>query len=474
MTEATTTSATHSTRVDFRRDAQQALADPVMQTTIGHAVRTFRFNRARILSTLPEWEDWREEARAVKAHTLAHLDHYLNLLDRNVRAAGGTVHWAVDGAEARRIVLTLADTHGVRHVTKSKSSVTSEIGLNGALQAADVEVTETDLGEFIVQLGGEEPSHFVVPAIHRDVPHIASLFARHLGAPDTQDPEILTGVARRYLREKFLAAEMGVSGVNFAVAESGTIVLFENEGNARLVTTLPRIHVAIMGIEKVIPRLADLAVMLRVLPLSATGARTAEYISLITGPRRTGEVDGPDEFHLIILDNGRSRILGDPEVREALQCIRCAACLNVCPVYERAGGHAYGSIYSGPIGAVVTPLFRGTVLAGELPYASSLCGACAEVCPVKIDLPRLLLVLRRRVAEGTISWWERAAMRVYAIAATSARRWTWAGRLLRMALRLLVRDGRIPRLPSAFAAWSQERDFPAPPPRAFRDDVDGS
>ena len=463
-------------QIDFLDGARRALADPAFQANLQRAVHTFRQNRTRALATLPEWEAWREQARAIKAHALAHLDHYLEMLDRSVRGAGGQVHWAADAEEARRIILDLAGRHGVRRIVKSKSSTTSEIALNPALEEAGIEVTETDLGEFIMQLADEEPVHFVAPAIHKSPEQVATLFADRLTTPRTADPQALTQAARLHLRETFLRAEMGISGVNFAVAESGTIVLFENEGNARMVTTLPRVHVAVMGMEKVVPRLADLAVMLRVLPLSATGSRMAEYVSLITGPRRSGEADGPDEFHLVILDNGRSRILGDPEVREALQCIRCGACLNVCPVYERAGGHAYGSIYSGPIGAVLTPLLGGASGAGELPFASTLCGACAEVCPVKIDIPRLLLVMRRRAVEGSraAAWMERVGMRIYALAATSERRWAWGGRALRAALRLFVRGATVPRLPFPFAAWTRYRTFPAPPPEAFRDTDHGA
>ncbi len=465
-----------SAPIDFLGAARAALKDTTRQAAIARAMHTFRANRAAALPHLPEWETWREEARAVKADTLAHLDTYLDRLDRNVRAAGGYVHWAADAAEARAIILGLARRAGVRRVTKSKSSTTSEIALNPALEAAGIDVTETDLGEFIVQLAGEDPSHFVAPAIHLDTPQVAALFADRLGTPPMEDPERLTQAARLHLRAKFLAAEMGISGVNFAVAETGTLVVFENEGNARMVTSLPRIHVALMGMEKVVPRLADLAVMLRVLPLSAVGTRTAEYVSLLTGPRRPGEVDGPDALHLIILDNGRSRILADPETREALQCIRCGACLNVCPVYERAGGHAYGSIYSGPIGAVLTPLFRGVAAAGQLPFASSLCGACAVACPVKIDLPRLLLTMRRRVVEHPplgpaaaghpVGRLERLAVRVFAFAATSPRRWRWGGRILRAALRPFVRGGSVPALPF-LARWTRYRHFPVPPRSAF-------
>jgi L-lactate dehydrogenase complex protein LldF len=465
-------------RIDFLAGARLALGNEERRAATAHALATFRAKRAAIVAQLPEWEAWREEARTVKAHTLAHLDTYLDRLDRSVRGAGGQVHWAGDGAEACAIILELARRSGVRRVAKSKSSTTSEIGLNPALEAAGIEVTETDLGEFIVQLSGEEPSHFVVPAIHLGTPQVADLLAQRLGIVRVEDPERLTRAAREHLRETFLTAEMGISGVNFAVAETGTLVVFENEGNARMVTSLPRVHLAVMGMEKVVPRLTDLAVMLRVLPLSAVGTRMAEYVSLLTGPRRRGEADGPDELHLIILDNGRSRILADPETREALQCIRCGACLNVCPVYERAGGHAYGSIYSGPIGAVLAPLFRGVDAAGELPFASTLCGACAEVCPVKIDIPRLLLTMRQRTVQHRaggrptprhpVGVLERLAVRAFAFAATSPRRWRWGGRILRAALRPFVRKGSIPALP-LLRRWTRYRHFPAPPPASFSD-----
>ena len=445
------------------------LGDPAFQRQLGRSVHIFRARRAEVLEGLGAWAEWREQARAIKAHTLAHLDTYLDRFDRQVRAAGGQMHWAADGGEACRIIGDLARRRGVRRVVKSKSSTTDEIELNPSLEREGIEVTETDLGEFIVQLGGEAPIHFVAPAIHRSRSEIGALFAATIGSAPTDVPEALTRSARTHLRERFLRAEMGISGVNFGVAETGTLVVFENEGNARMVTTLPRIHVALMGIEKVVPNLAALAVMLRVLPLSATGGRMAEYVSMITGPRRQGEADGPDELHVVVLDNGRSRILADPEVRESLQCIRCGACLNVCPVYERAGGHAYGSIYSGPIGAVLTPLYQGLERAGTLPFASSLCGYCAEVCPVKIDLPRLLLVMRRRAAaagEG-VNPLERLSMRAYGWAASTRGRWRWSGRVLRAALRPFVRRGLIPRLPGPLAEWTRRRDFPAPPRASF-------
>ncbi|MDQ7828839.1 MAG: LutB/LldF family L-lactate oxidation iron-sulfur protein [Armatimonadota bacterium] len=461
--------------IDFLDGARRALADPELQTALGGAVRTVRERRDALVATLPEWPAWRARAAAVREAALADLEGHLDRLERAVRHAGGEVHHAPDATAARALIVDLVRRYGARRIVKSKSSTTEEIDLNPALEAAGAEVTETDLGEFIVQLAGERPVHFVAPAFHKSAGQVARLFAERLGTPPAAAPEDLTRRARAHLRAVFLGADLGITGVNFAAADTGTLVLVENEGNARLTTTLPRVHVAVMGIEKVIPRLTDLALLLRVLAPSAVGTRAAEYVSLLTGPRRPDEHDGPEALHLVLLDNGRRRILADPEVREALRCIRCGACLNACPVYERAGGHAYGSIYSGPIGAVVTPLLQGIDRAGQLPFASTLCGRCAEVCPVGIDLPRLLLVLRRRAVEaGQVAWLERVAVRLYAAAAADPNRWGLAGRALRAALRPLVRDGAVRWLPPPLGGWTASRDFPAPPPAAWRDHPAGS
>jgi len=456
--------------IDFLDGARRALADPELQAALGGAVRAVRARRDALVATLPAWAAWRAQAAAVREAALADLEGHLARLAAAVRRAGGEVHHAPDAAAARAVIVDLVRRYGARRIVKSKSATTEEIDLNPALEAAGAEVTETDLGEFIVQLAGERPVHFVAPAIHKSAGQVGRLFAERLGTPPAAAPEDLTRRARVHLRAVFLGADLGITGVNFAAADTGTLVLVENEGNARLTTTLPRVHVAVMGIEKVVPRLADLAPLLRVLAPSAVGTRAAEYVSLLTGPRRPGERDGPEAMHLVLLDNGRRRILADPEVREALRCIRCAACLNACPIYERAGGHAYGSIYSGPIGAVVTPLLQGIARAGQLPFASTLCGRCAEVCPVGIDLPRLLLVLRRRAVEaGQVARLERLAVRLYAAAAAQPRRWGLAGRALRAALRPLARDGAVRWLPPPLGGWTSSRDFPAPPPAAWRD-----
>lgn len=353
--------------------------------------------------------------------------------------------------------------------------MTEEIGLNQALERAGITPVETDLGEYIIQLAHEPPSHIIAPAIHKSKRQIAELFAEKLGIPPTDDIQELTAAARQTLREKFFGAGMGITGVNFAVAETGTIVLVENEGNIRFSTSLPPIHVAIMGIEKVIPRFADLAVFMRLLPRSATGQKMSAYVSFITGPRRHNEPDGPDALHVVIVDNGRSAMLGDPELRRALYCIHCGACLNVCPVYRKIGGHAYGWVYSGPIGAIVTPQLLGLDRAGQLPFASTLCGACRDVCPVRIDFPKLLLALRhhahrhRSRRRGLDSWRERLAMALWAFTMKSERRYRLAAALARRLQRRLVSNGLIRKAPFyPFSEWTKYRDLPALAPRSFR------
>jgi len=451
-------------RIDFEANARSALGDAFLQRALRGAMVRFRELQAGVIAEVPQWQALRQQAHDIKLDTLAHLDRHLDELESRIRARGGHVHRARDGAEAGRIIEGLARG---RRVVKSKSMTSEEIGLNEVLGGAGCEVTETDLGEYLLQLAGETPSHIIAPVVHRSKESIAELLSAAAGRRLPPEAEALTAAARVLLRERFLRAEVGITGVNFAVAETGTIVLVENEGNIRLTTTIPRVHIALMGVEKVIPRLADLAVFLTLLPRAATGQRMSSYVSLLTGPRRPGESDGPEEFHLVILDNGRRAIQADPVMREALACIRCGACLDVCPVFERTGGHAYGSVYSGPIGAVITPLFVGLERAGDLPFASSLCGACGEVCPVKIDLPRLLLELRARVvrARGAgraerlfVAGWSRimrdpAALRL-------------AGGLVRFLQRLL---GRRPRwVPYPLSRWVTSRDLPPPAHAAFR------
>ncbi len=383
----------------FRALAGRAVQDEVLHQNLLRSSRRFKELRQQALKQMADPEAARRQARTVKDQALSDLPRLLQTLERRVEEAGGVVHWARDGVEARSIISDLAREHNVRRIVKGKSMMTEEIGLNEELAAQNFEVWETDLGEFIVQLAGEGPSHIIAPAVHKNRQEIGRLFAEKLGVAYTEKPQELTLIARRVLRQKFLTADMGLTGVNAAVAETGTVVLFENEGNIRLTTTLPRIHVALMGLEKVVATWDDLKALISLLPQSASGQQIASYVTFITGPRKKGEPDGAEEFHLIILDNGRSDILADPERREILRCLRCGACLNVCPVYQHVGGFSYGWVYSGPLGAVLTPQLLEPGRAPDLPFASTLCGACAEVCPVMIDLPRQLLILRRLAIE---------------------------------------------------------------------------
>jgi L-lactate dehydrogenase complex protein LldF len=381
----------------FRHRAASAAADPRVTEVTGRVGFGISSLRLAAVENFGRFSAVRERAAWLKRSYLDRLDQLLDRLTERLAENGVKVHFAADGAEARTIISGLAAERGVTKIVKSKSMTAQEIDLDAALENAGMEVVETDLGEFICQLFREPPSHIIGPALHRTRFEIARLFADKLGMDYDPTPEKMTAFAREVLRRKFLEADMGLSGVNFAVAETGTLVLVTNEGNGRMVTTLPRIHVALMGLEKVVADLDDLGVFLDILGRSASGQKMSVYTSLINGPRRPGEPDGPDETHLVILDNGRSQILADPEMREILCCLRCGACFNVCPVYLRVGGHAYGHAYSGPLGKVLTPLLLGLDEAGELPRASTLCGACAEVCPVKIDHPRLLQALRARL-----------------------------------------------------------------------------
>lgn len=454
-------------------EVETALGDAQLQQNLTRTLGKARHSRDEAVREIPNWEELRQYARDVKLHTLSRLGDYLEQLERAVVAQGGQVVWAETGEEAVRFILDLARSRGVRSAVKGKSMATEEIHLNAALSQAGVEPVETDLGEYIVQLTGETPFHLVAPALHLSRQQIGRLFVEKLGMEPTEDAEQITLRARRLLRQQFLAAGMGITGVNFAVAETGTLVVVENEGNGRLTASLPEIYVAVMGIEKVIPRLQDLAVFLTLLPRSATGQKMTSYVNLLNGPRRPGELDGPGEFYLVLLDNGRSRVLEDPYLRQTLACIRCGACLNACPVYERIGGHAYGSTYQGPIGAILTPQLLSAREAPQHPFASSLCGACYEVCPVKIEIPHILLKLREKVQAEKASGWEekseRLGIRLWAWVMKSPRRYARAGRWGRVLARLFQRRGR-PLLPfPPFNRWSRHRHLPTLPRRAFRD-----
>jgi L-lactate dehydrogenase complex protein LldF len=442
--------------------------DSRLHRALDNASQRFLEKRAQAFAAFPEGEALRDRARAIKAATLARLDEHLEQLERQLVAAGAIVHWCDTTAQARNAVIALARAHGARTVVKGKSMVSEEIELNAALEAEGIAAVETDLGEYIVQLAGEPPSHIITPAIHKSQRDIAALFHAKLGSPLTASAEVLTEAARVALRERFCRADLGVTGVNFAVAETGTLVVVENEGNARLALSMPRVHVALMGIEKVVPRLADLDVFLRLLPRSATGQKCSAYVSWLTGPRGAGE-DGPEELHVILLDNGRSALLAHPALREALYCIRCGACLNACPVYRKVGGHAYASPYPGPIGAIVSPEFQGMAQAAELPFASSLCGACREICPVRIDIPHLLLRWRERlVAAGHagdderrwVRWWSRAMQSRWGYAAASF--------AVRTGALAAARNRRLRARSGAATAWARYRALPEPPPQTFR------
>ncbi len=447
----------------FERDARTALADGQLRSALRHATTLFGERRRSALATLPDWEGARDRARAIKDETLEHLDRYLEEFAANAERAGACVHWARDAAEACDIIGGIAERRGARTVVKSKSMASEEIHLNAALARRGIEPVETDLGEYIVQLAGETPSHIVVPAIHKTRAQIAALFAEKLGIAPSDDVTTLAAAARQALRRRFAEADLGISGVNFAVAETGTILILENEGNARLTTSLPRTHVALMGIEKVIPRFADLEVFLKLLPRSGTGQVLTAYQSLITGTKRRLQDEGPEELHIVVLDNGRSRMLASAVTRQSLACIRCGACLNACPVYRQIGGHAYGSVYPGPIGAVLSPQLFGLARSAALPYASSLCGACRDVCPVKIDIPALLLHLRAQVvAEGAAAGKghlrERLAFWIYAAVMVRPRLFAW-----------LMRAVRSLRIMPPLGAWTKWRDLRPLAPQSFRE-----
>ena len=460
----------------FAAEAHDALANTQQRRNLAHATATIRAKRATVVAEVPDWEQLRDAGSAIKADAMARLPELLDQLETNVVARGGVVHWARDAAEANAIVLALVRATGADEVVKVKSMATQEIGLNEALEAGGVAAFETDLAELIVQLGHDKPSHILVPAIHRGRAEIREIFLREMPGVDpdlTDEPARLAEAARSYLRAKFLSARVAVSGANFGVAETGTLSVVESEGNGRMCLTLPQTLITVMGIEKVVPAWRDLEVFLQLLPRSSTGERMNPYTSTWTG---VTPGDGPQEFHLVLLDNGRTAALADELGRTALHCIRCSACLNVCPVYERTGGHAYGSVYPGPIGAILTPLLTG--LDGSspndsLPYASSLCGACYDVCPVKIDIPSMLVRLRaehveKAAAARVLPTPEALAMAAAASVMSSPSRFSAATRAVGLG-RPFVRRGRVRvPLPPPLSGWTASRDVPDPPAETFR------
>ena len=448
------------TRADALLGSKEAAA-------VVKGIRHFTDARDRVAAEFPIMEELRDRARVIRLHSLSHLDRLLGQFADQVTALGGTVHFAADADEANRIVVEILQQSDSRLVVKSKSMVSEEIELNHHLEEVGVEVVETDLGEFIVQLAGDTPSHIIAPVLHMTRQEVGALFSEKLGVEYTDDPTELNEIARAHLREIFLRADAGISGVNMAIAETGSVVLVTNEGNGRLTTTAPRVHIALMGMERVVSSWEDAAVVLEVLARSATGQRLSVYTSVITGPRREGDPDGPEETHVVVIDNGRSEILGGPTA-EILACIRCGACLNVCPIFRTVGGHAYGTVYSGPVGSIVTPGLHGMEPWWELPYASTMCGACEEVCPIRIQIPSMLLQLRERAAsEGRLPGWLNRGMSRYARTTTDPRKWRratkWASRLSAP----LASGGWLRRIPGPGRGWTKYRDLPRPASESF-------
>lgn len=454
---------------DFSARAQTALKDDRLRAATAHTTDKLRNARTEAAERLPgSWEDWRRRGEAIRSATLARLDQHLEHFISEFEARGGHVHAAKTGEEAVRAVLKIIRKSGGRRIVKSKSMLAEEVGLNDALKKAGHEVTETDLGERIIQLAGERPSHIIIPSIHKNREEIGRLFSEEAGHVLATDTQTLASHARSTLRSAFLEADIGITGVNFAVAETGSLTLFTNEGNGRMVTTLPRVSIALMGIERIVPTWDDFAVMATLLPRSATGQNLTVYLSVSQGPGLSPDDDGPEEAHVILVDNGRSDQLADPEFRSILRCIRCGACLNVCPVYRQVGGHAYGSVYPGPIGAVLTPLIddaqSDSTTRRDLPWASSLCGACAEVCPVRIPLDNLLVSLRRRQIEAGSSRVERSALKAWAAGFVRPKQLKRGIGLARTVQSLL--GPRFSLLPGV-RRWAIGRNIPTLAPKTF-------
>lgn len=452
----------------FPQAAEKLVRNTQLRRNVRHATNVIRGKRARVVEELPDWEELRAAGHAIKQHTLRHLDFYLEEFERKCMEAGGCVHWARDADEANRIIVDLVRAHDEKEVIKVKTMTSDETALNESLAAAGITPFETDLADLIVQLGEDRPSHIVVPALHRNKMEIRQIFLEKMKLENLGDrPEDLTAAARKYLREKFLNVRTGITGANFAIAETGSVVVVESEGNGRMCITLPRVLICLVGIEKIIPRFEDLEVFLQLLPRSATGERMNPYNSIWTG---VAPGDGPEKFHVVLLDNGRTNVLRDEEARETLDCIRCGACLNACPVYRQTGGHAYGSVYGGPIGAILTPQLQSMRHSQSLPYASSLCGACYEVCPVKINIPEVLIHLRAKAVEqGYEPWQERAAMKAAAFALASGTRLEVAQKLARVMQLPFEHEGRLDHLPGMLAGWTAFRDLDAIPKQSFRE-----
>ena len=453
---------------DFKKNSISALNSKKIQNSLKGLYKGFHSARIDATKATPNWDDLSTKGRSIKAHTIENLDHYLEQVESMVTRSGGKVFFAKDAQAANTNVLDLAIAKEVKTVIKTKSMISEEMGLNHEFASVGIDAVETDLGEYIIQLAGETPFHIIAPAIHKSREDVAELFQEKLDAPRYTEISEMTAEARRQLREKFLTADMGVTGANFIVAETGSVVLVTNEGNGRMCTSMPKIHVAIAGMEKVVPSIEDLGTMLRLLIRSATGQKISTYVTTVNGPSIDKDEDGPEEFHLVIVDNGRSRILADSELREALYCLRCGACLNACPVYRKVGGHAYGWVYSGPIGAVISPMLSGLSDGKDLPYASSLCGACREACPVNIDIPKMLLHMRKELSEGETypehksrSLTDQIAMKLWRFSVGSSIAFKIVNLLARIVQIPLIKDGWIGWLPMPFSGWTKYRYFPA-------------
>jgi L-lactate dehydrogenase complex protein LldF len=458
----------------FPQAALNVLRNPQLRKNVTHAIDVIQGKRARLVAEKTDWQELRSTASAIRTHALENLGFYLEQFEARCTAAGGHVHWAADADEARRIILDLLRQENASEVIKIKTMTSAEIQLNPFLEAQGISAFETDLAEIILQLGDEEPSHIVVPALHINRSQVREIFARRMGLKNlSDDPQALTAAARRYLRQKFLTIPTAISGANFLIAETGSVAVVESEGNGRMCLTLPRTMITLAGIEKVLPRFEDLEVMLQMLARSATGERMNPYTSLWTG---VTPGDGPQNFHVVLLDNGRSSILSSPKQRQTLKCIRCAACMNACPVYRQTGGHAYGSVYPGPIGAILTPQLMHMQHAQSLPYASSLCGACYEVCPVKINIPEVLLELRAQVTDQerkqAVRFFDPMYLGLRIANLLFARAWIFhaAQRLGRIGARVVTRkDGWIHSLPSVGGKWTQTRDLRGLPSQTFHE-----
>ena len=454
--------------IPFYERVQQQINDPIMRHAVANAQDRIGTNRQKMIDELTHWDQWRSHAAEIRAHVLDNLDAYLYQLSEKISANGGKVFFANSREDATQYILQVAQARKARKIVKSKSMVTEEIGMNAALEKAGIEVIETDLGEYILQLGNDAPSHVVVPAIHKDRNQIRLILQEKLGYDGPETPEAMTRFIRQKIRNDFLDAEIGITGCNFAVAETGTISLVSNEGNARLCTTLPKTHIAVMGMERVVPTFDELDIILTMLARSAVGARLTGYNTWLTGPKKGEEVDGPEEFHLVIVDNGRSQVLGSP-FHDILRCIRCGACMNTCPAYRHIGGHGYGSIYPGPVGAVLSPLLGGYEDFKNLPYACSLCTACDDVCPVRIPLSSLILQHRRTMAEnGMTPTMEKRTVQLFNYVNRHSGLWKVGMVVGARAAKLIIRNGKIPINIGAISEWTAARDLPDADGESFR------